>query len=308
MSKPLVVNGKLLPRICALARSLLRFIHDAVFQKAILKRRIEELESEFSLYAPLIDAAKKSTSHLEDQSQAHINEVERILVCGIPSSRDDNVSPDYAKEFNWQRYIRDQYNTDTLKVLEIGARDVTQSGRQFEGICSAENYTGFDVEPGENVDVVGDAHRLSEFFEAEYFDVVYSAAVLEHIAMPWVLAEEISKILKVGGTIITATHFAFSEHELPWHFFQFNKGGLRSLFCSDLGFEEIQCEHYLPMVGRFAEGCDTSLRGKTVGHLYCSTHSMCKKTHNAVDLNAGRGFNWRGALDGVYAGTSYPKN
>lgn len=308
MLEPPTDNGQLLPRLAALARSLVIFIHGVLFQKTILKRRIEELERDFLLYGPLIDAAKKSTSHLEAQSQAHINEVERILVCGIPSSRDNHVSPDYAKEFNWQRYLRDHYNIDTMKVLEIGARDVTQSGRQFEGICSTENYTGFDVEPGENVDVVGDAHRLSEFFEAEQFDVVYSAAVLEHIAMPWVLAEEISKVLKVGGTVITATHFAFAEHELPWHFFQFNKGGLRSLFCPALGFKEIQCEHYLPMVGRFADGCDSSLRGQTIGHLYCSTHNMCKKTHNAGELKADRGFNWRGALEGVYAGTSYPRN
>ena len=62
------------------------------------------------------------------------------------------------------------------------------------------------------------------------------------------------------------------------------------------------------MVGRFAYGCDGSHRGKIIGHLYCSTHNMCKKINNVAESDTGRGFNWRGALDGVYAGTRYPKN
>lgn len=308
MLEPPMSNRNLWSLLASVARRLVISVHSALFQKSILKQSLKALEEDFRLYAPLIEAAKRATDHLESNSKEYKDEIERILITGIPSSRDDEVSPDYANEFSWQKHLADNYHFETMKVLEIGARDVTKSGWKFDGICCVDNYTGFDVEHGENVDVVGDAHRLSDFFDAEQFDVVYSAAVLEHIAMPWILAEEISKVLKVGGTVITATHFSYAEHELPWHFFQFNKGGLRSLFCPALGFEEIQCEHYLPMVGRFAYGCDGSHRGKIIGHLYCSTHNMCKKTNNVVESDTGRGFNWRGALDGVYAGTRYPKN
>ncbi len=37
---------------------------------------------------------------------------------------------------------------------------------------------------GENVDLVIDAHRLSEYFDKESFDLVISFAVFEHLAMP----------------------------------------------------------------------------------------------------------------------------
>ena len=45
----------------------------------------------------------------------------------------------------------------------------------------------------------GDAHKLSSYFTGEKFDLIYSSAVLEHFAMPWIVATEIARILKVGA-------------------------------------------------------------------------------------------------------------
>ena len=70
-------------------------------------------------------------------------------------------------------------------------------------------YTGIDIIDGENVDLVADAHRLSEYFDKESFDLVLSFAVFEHLAMPWVVAEEISKVLKIGGHVAIETHFSY---------------------------------------------------------------------------------------------------
>lgn len=64
----------------------------------------------------------------------------------------------------------------------------------------------------------------------QQFDLIYSSAVLEHLAMPWVAAQEIQKSLKVGGHLIIETHFTFSSHDRPWHFFQFSDIALRALF------------------------------------------------------------------------------
>jgi len=89
------------------------------------------------------------------------------------------------------------------------------------------DYVGFDLYPGENVDIVGDAHRLSTYFDAEEFDLVFSSAMFEHFAMPWVVVEEIAKVLKVGGHAFVETHFSFTAHERPWNFFQFSDMGIR---------------------------------------------------------------------------------
>ena len=113
------------------------------------------------------------------------------------------------------------FNKPGLNILEVGSWNVTGSNRrQF---FSHANYVGFDYYDGENVDVVGDAHKLSYYFEdEEKFDLIFSSAVFEHLHMPWVAAEQISKLLKPGGHVFIETHFSFSSHERPWHFFQFS--------------------------------------------------------------------------------------
>jgi hypothetical protein len=58
--------------------------------------------------------------------------------------------------------------------------------------------------------------------------------------MPWLVATEIAKLLKVGGVLFVETHFSFSSHERPWHFFQFSDMALRVLFSPALGMECIE--------------------------------------------------------------------
>lgn len=36
--------------------------------------------------------------------------------------------------------------------------------------------------------------------------------------MPWVIASEINKIVKIGGHVMIEIHFLFASHERPYHF------------------------------------------------------------------------------------------
>jgi SAM-dependent methyltransferase len=162
---------------------------------------------------------------------------------------------------------------------------------------------GIDVHPGINVDVVGDAHRLSEVFGEASFDAVVSSAVFEHLAMPWVVAEEISRVLRPGGLVYIETHFSHSMHELPWNFFQFSHEGLKVLFNEALGFETIEAGVSNPIVGRFSYAADDYLVGQQVINLYCHSGYVGRRT----SLPAPRGsFDWRAALSTVYGSTEYP--
>ena len=51
-----------------------------------------------------------------------------------------------------------------------------------------------------------------------------------------ILIQEICKILKPGGHVVIETHFSYSKHELPWHYFQFNSNDLEILFLQRAGF------------------------------------------------------------------------
>ena len=53
----------------------------------------------------------------------------------------------------------------------------------------------------------------------------------------------------------------------------------------------------------------TGLTEAKLSGIYIVQPTICvKKLIMSSESDTGRGFNWRGALDGVYAGTRYPKN
>ena len=115
---------------------------------------------------------------------------------------------------NFEQHLADIGNHPGMRILEIGSREVTGKSTARDRFAKAD-YVGFDYYPGANVDVVGDAHELSKHFGRNEFDIVYSSACFEHFAMPWVVATEIAKVLKVNGIVFVETHFSFSSHERP---------------------------------------------------------------------------------------------
>jgi len=139
-------------------------------------------------------------------------------------------------------------NQKQLKVLEIGSRIVSPGSASKRSLFpQAKSYTGFDYYPDFNTDVVGDAHKLSQYFGNQKFDAIFSISVFEHLAMPWLVAKEISKILEVGGITYHMSHFAWPLHEKPWDFWRFSDEGFRVLFSQALGFEIIQAGLFAPL-------------------------------------------------------------
>ena len=201
----------------------------------------------------------------------------------------------------WIDYLAEIADKPGMKILEVGSRIVT-------GIClrnyfSRAKYTGFDIYAGDNVDVAGDAHKLSAYFDRdEKFDMILSSAVFEHFAMPWIVAEEMAKMLKVGGYIFLETTFSFSSHERPWHFFQFSDMALRVLFSPSLGFECIETGMSNPIVGRFSSLAADYLKNKPVSGLYCHVGYFGKKIKEAEN------FDWKKLnLADVVGETKYPE-
>jgi SAM-dependent methyltransferase len=199
----------------------------------------------------------------------------------------------------WGEHLVGLGNRAGLRILEIGSREVTGPNtlrRRFD----QATYVGFDYYPGANVDVVGDAHRLSDYFD-QPFDIIYTTAVFEHLAMPWLVAEEIAKVLKVGGLLMVETHFSYSAHERPWNFFQFSDMGLKVLFGPPLGFECLEASMQNPIVGRFSRFADRYLRFQPVTGLYCHAAFLGRKVRQ-VDA-----FQWRADdVPAMVSGTLYP--
>lgn len=98
-----------------------------------------------------------------------------------------------------------------LKTLELGSYNVNGGVRDlFRG-----EYVGIDHAAGPGVDIVCDAHDLSQF-GCDAFDVVVSTEMLEHDPHPHATMWQIAKVLKPGGhLLVTARGNGFPEHNNP---------------------------------------------------------------------------------------------
>ncbi|MBE8233680.1 MAG: class I SAM-dependent methyltransferase [Endozoicomonadaceae bacterium] len=200
---------------------------------------------------------------------------------------------------NYMDYLTEIGNQSGLKILEIGSREVTGKSYARSRFYKAQDI-GFDYFSGPNVNVVGDAHKLTQYFD-EKFDIIYSSAVFEHFAMPWVVASEISKLLNIGGIIFVETHFSFSSHERPWNFFQFSDMGLRALFPPALGFECIEAGMSNPMIGRFSSLADDYLKFQPIKGLYCHSEFLGRKIKQVENID------WKEiTLEEMVGDTQYP--
>ena len=113
--------------------------------------------------------------------------------------------------------------SDTLDAGGV-ALDVG-SGRRLFG---AERLVQLEICTYPFTDIVNQSEDLP--FLDNSFDFVFSLAVTEHVARPWVLAAEIQRVTKPGGKIIVDSAFLQPLHGYPSHFFNMTHLALRKLF------------------------------------------------------------------------------
>ena len=122
------------------------------------------------------------------------------------------------------------------RFLELGGRG-ERSEKIRHTIPKNYAYSAIDIEPGPNVDVVGDIHKLSQLFPQEHFDVIFSHSVLEHLVAPWQVIVESNKVLKVGGYFIAYVPTTWPLHAEPWDFWRMSSNAWPGLLNERTGFE-----------------------------------------------------------------------
>ncbi|WP_294536059.1 class I SAM-dependent methyltransferase [uncultured Rhodoblastus sp.] len=115
--------------------------------------------------------------------------------------------PQYDGTTRFYDWIR-EYASPESRVLNYGAGPATVDRRRSLKGYVAE-IVGADIDPivlqNEELDnavmIVGDETTL----EAEYFDLVYSDFVLEHVERPEMFLKEVFRVLKPGGSFFFRT-------------------------------------------------------------------------------------------------------
>lgn len=124
-------------------------------------------------------------------------------------------------------------------ALELGSRNVTGYLRR-DWIPADWKYTGFDIEAGENVDIVGDAHELTKYTGRRKYDVIFAVSVFEHLLMPWKVVVELNRALKPGGLIFVVTHQTWPLHVAPTDYYRYSSDAWPGLFNRYTGFEIVE--------------------------------------------------------------------
>lgn len=145
----------------------------------------------------------------------------------------------------WDAYWNMTHTLKPASVLEAGTRRTEGGGEthhmdKFPWV-PPENYIRLDVQPGLDVDYIGDLHNLPADWDNKFGSFI-ATSVFEHLERPWVAAREIARILKTDATFIAITHQCFPLHAHPHDFFRFSKEALRLIF-EDAGLEVTAAEY-----------------------------------------------------------------
>jgi SAM-dependent methyltransferase len=131
------------------------------------------------------------------------------------------------------RKIGENLSKDS-RVLLIGCG---QQRRGLDVLCHKANaqFLLTDIDHQADCDIYCDAHELP--FADGSFDGVVITAVIECVMDPWLVAQEITRVVKEGGFVYSEAPFLQGVQEGAYDFTRFTLGGHRALF---RGFREVE--------------------------------------------------------------------
>lgn len=117
---------------------------------------------------------------------------------------------------------------EPANVLDVGSLDYNGTYRPLVE-SRGWRYTGLDIEPGPNVDIVSrDPYRYP--IPDDRYDIVMSGSTMEHVQAIWAWLPELVRVLRPGGMLAIVTHYAFPEHRYPVDCWRIMPDGMRFLF------------------------------------------------------------------------------
>lgn len=122
-----------------------------------------------------------------------------------------------------EKYAGDRFEIEEL-VLDVGSRDVNGSYREL--MPKAWSYTGADIRPGKNVDVVV---TPGNWIGPDAYSIVISGQTIEHVENPFDFVYDISSVLLPDGLVIIIAPWKWEIHRYPEDCWRILPDGMRHL-------------------------------------------------------------------------------
>jgi SAM-dependent methyltransferase len=146
-----------------------------------------------------------------------------LLAFMFPASRRTGENVDH-----FRRELRKVAREGRPKVLVIGGGTIGAGGVADLYRDDTLDLVAFDIYGSPLTHFIADAHQIP--LADASVDGVLIQAVLEHVLEPWVVVEEILRVLRPGGVVYAETPFLQQVHEGPHDFTRFTESGHRWLF------------------------------------------------------------------------------
>lgn len=130
------------------------------------------------------------------------------------------------------------------RVLDVGSMNVNGCLRPLVE-WRGWSYTGLDMAPGPNVDVVAPDMYHYPYDDGE-FDMVISSSTMEHVFAVWLWVPELVRVLRVGGMLAIITHTSWEYHPFPVDAWRIMPDGMKFLFDMTHRLEKYDIKMYCP--------------------------------------------------------------
>jgi SAM-dependent methyltransferase len=154
--------------------------------------------------------------------QTHIQWLARL--CNMHQSA-------FRKAQLFRKSLLGPFETAPLSVLDVGSAVVADGHMSNREAFSNPHwaYTGLDIEPGPNVDlVVAEPYDWREVADAS-FDLITCSQVFEHTEFFWITILEIGRVLKTGGVAFIVAPGSGPLHRYPVDCWRFYDDGMPAL-------------------------------------------------------------------------------
>ena len=113
-------------------------------------------------------------------------------------------------------------------VLELRIKGHPDAS-SFRDHYRQNDYVGIEMDDA-NADLLIELANRIDGSPDDHFSLAACCSVLEHVRRPWVLADQLTRILRPGGTLFMSVPWVWGYHPCPDDYFRYSWRGIIELF------------------------------------------------------------------------------